>query len=105
MSYTAATARRIVEVLKACQALDCEYQHIDPTLAVMRRRGEIVVLGTAREAGYTGINSHAPVYGLPGMTLARAPAKAQRTSSGSGQIAGKIVVGRGLKWGAHGGPW
>jgi hypothetical protein len=52
-----------------CQALDCEYTAIDPTMAQMIRDGSIVILGTAKQAGYLKVNKHAPVYGLPGMTL------------------------------------
>lgn len=76
-----------------CERLNCDYLSIDPTVTELWRRRDIVVLGTAREAGYTDVRASAPVYGLPGMTLQRVPKKV-RSSSSSNVVAGPIVIGR-----------
>jgi hypothetical protein len=75
--YVTKTAARILAALKAgqkhkrgiCQALDTEYQNINDTMVVLQRQGKVIILGTAKQAGYTDCQSHAPIYGLPGMTL------------------------------------
>lgn len=83
--------RRIIEALQSgqmhkrmlCNALDMDYQQIDDTMAQMLRAGTIVILGTARQAGYTDTNAHSPIYGLPGMTL-RPVVNTKRKANGSG---------------------
>lgn len=75
--YVASRAKLILAALKEgqkhkrmlCTALNSDYQRIDPTMAELLRRREVIILGTAIEAGYKDIKAHAPVYGLPGMTL------------------------------------
>ena len=98
-----ALAQRILAALAAgqmhkqmlCAALNCTYQNINPTVARLRRSGEIITLGTAGEAGYDDAQAHAPVYGLPGMTLTKIARRTRKTrGSGSGQIAGRIVIGQ-----------
>lgn len=69
-----------------CRALDCTYTALDGTMADLQRRGEIIILGTARDAGFDG-RWDAPVYGLPGMTFKRADAPKPKEKSGSGVIA------------------
>lgn len=70
-----------------CRALNCEYQAIDATVSEMVRRGELEILGTAEEAGYTDIRRDAPVYGLPGMTLTKIDHAGPVPRVGSGQVA------------------
>lgn len=95
--YREATACRIQKAIRdhgqlhktgLCEAMSCSYTAIDATVAEMRRRGELIVLGTAKDAGYTDVHSHSPVYGLPGMTLQKVASTVKpKTESGSGQIA------------------
>lgn len=94
--HRAAIAKRIVNALQngqlhkqgICDALNCIDATIAATMAEMRRRGDVIVLGTAKQAGYTDVNMHSPIYGLPGMTLQKIPStKKPKTHSGSGQFA------------------
>ena len=80
-----------------CTALNLEYSLIDPTMAQLRRDGRVITLGIARDAGYEGVHAHAPVYGLPGMTLKIV--ERRKESRGSGVVAGRITIPS-YVWGA-----
>jgi hypothetical protein len=108
------SASRIPDVIKAelarsqhhtralGTALDMEYTQYDKELRKLVQAGEVIVLGTARQAGYTGVRHDAPIYGLPGAKLKYVGVKAKDRENGN--IAGPIVI-RGYRFGWKGGPW
>lgn len=82
-----------------CDALNVDYSQIDFAVTGLVNEKKVIVLGTCRAAGYVGIKSDAPVYGLPGTKLQRVAAPTtRRTFAGSGVIAGPITVGKGFRW-------
>lgn len=81
-------------------ALDQSYVDIGNDLRTLMAAKRVVVLGTVREAGWTDAQSNAPVYGLAGTQLVKVRRKKKTRTAGSGQIAGKIEIGRGTRWGA-----
>ena len=74
-----------------CRALGLDYVNVDPVVADLVHAKRVVILGTAKEAGYADIKAHARMYGLPGQKLVPIKRRAC-TSSGSGVIAGRITI-------------
>ncbi len=96
-----------------CRSLDRDYAATVPLMTALKRNGLIEIVGKAADFGFTDVASTAPVYGrtgkavqevspmakrLPAIVLPPKTPRRARTSSGSGQIAGKITIGRGYNW-------
>jgi hypothetical protein len=103
-----------------CKALDRDYAATVPIMTALLKEGAIRVVGKAAQFRFSDVKSSAPVYGATGLQVELVVAKKphqgeqalpppphntrrrdarQRTNSGSGVIAGPIVIGRGYATG------
>lgn len=106
-SHSKSLEPRVLAALRAGQmhirmlygALNRDYATVGATITELVRRKEVVILGSAKAAGYTDIRNDAPVYGLVGAKLVRVAAPPKTKTRGSGVVAGPITIGRGFRWG------
>jgi hypothetical protein len=58
-----------MHVRAICRALDRDYIDVNPALTGCTRRGLIIVIGTAQQAGLSDVKRSAPMYALPGTPM------------------------------------
>lgn len=114
-----ALKRGPMHIRQLSEATDIEYVTLGGLVGRMVSEDAVVVIGTAQQAGMTGVRCDARMFALPGTPmlppLAKVdedidddpPPKPRRQSApGSGQKAGPILFGRRMmtRWGS-GGAW